>query len=384
LVLTSIPSFTMFTSATLKEVYSYPLATTSITLASKDFRGPTVAILVLVFITLTMSHPLTPLMTVVFTSSYVFVVLVKRLEGLRPSTSSVRKASLAALVLCSTYTAYMLVYGWEGLKYKLGPSDLLVLSAFGVAVYGWYAILGRNSARLSLILILPAVITATLTGIRVPADYSIALYVTPLTLLLTLLLATGRGCGDPSSETTPLTLPIVVAVLYVTLASPPLTSIIHRILNYLTLTAVMTPVILVRRGGIPRACVTAVVLVSLLVGVTSVVNAAVYGDSLTFYWRYGESEVIGLSHLVKYVGDAVLCGDAKIQYLLSPGLSAGIVCGFRFTQGYITNTPTVLYTDNFRFGYVLSPLDVYSIKGLNCLSMSKNLLYSNDRIFILR
>ncbi|MGC8974841.1 MAG: hypothetical protein ACP5KB_01425 [Thermoprotei archaeon] len=382
LTLSSIPSFTIFTSATLKEVYAYPLALAFILLVTKEFRYSTIAILILLSVALVLSHSLTPLMITAFIASYLFVVVVKRLEGLRTRVDY-GKISTALIILGTTYTAYMVFYGWGGLKYELSLSDFIVLGVFGVAVYGWYALVGSSSTKLSLA-VAPVAAASVIAGVNVPRDPSILAYVLPPALLLGLLLTTERGDRESSLNVASVLLPLTTATLYISLASPILTSILHRILNYLVFAAAVTPILLSKSCETRRKILTLTTTLVFVTSLATVINAVFLGDSLTFYWKYSTQEVVGLGRVASHVSGSKLCGDAKIQYLLGQEL-VSIVCGLkRFFDYSVTGPPIVTYPDNFRFGYVVSPIDSLRVVSPEDLRSVWSVIYNSGGVLIWR
>ncbi|MEM0015078.1 MAG: hypothetical protein QXX81_07515 [Zestosphaera sp.] len=382
IVLTSIPSFIIFTSTALKEVHSYPLLTVLIFLLVVGISRSALVLTALTSLALVISHPLSPLMFIAFMCSYIFVAVAKYLGGVGDLPLNLRGPLIFLLILSPVYLTYMTAYGWEGLKYRPGFNDILVLGAFSTALYGWYVLLGHGSVGFSVMPLMLVVITVLATGTNLVFDWSVALYVAPFILLLIPLLVEGGENSPPVLA--PILLPITTATLYIVLASPVLMSVLHRVLNYLVIATIVASSLLSRRGRLLHLYVTIVLAVSLLMSVATVASVICCGDSISFYWRYGEGEVLGVRNLVKFFSDGMLCGDVKMQYLVGRDLSVEILCGFRATQGHTRDTPTLLYLDNFRFGYVLSPVDVYKIKSINRLSMSRALIYSNVHVFLLK
>ncbi|MEM4594296.1 MAG: hypothetical protein QXU80_04620, partial [Zestosphaera sp.] len=138
----------------------------------------------------------------------------------------------------------------------------------------------------------------------------------------------------------------------------------------------------IRRERTRRYAVAALTI-SLVITALILVNLTFYGDPLAHYWRYGDREVIGVSNLIKYVSSEKVCGDVKVKYLINDVVSVDLLCGLRLHEsdsGY----PTILYSDNFRFGYVLSPVDTHSLRELSTLNSIKNVIYSNGVIYVMR
>ncbi|MEM0475017.1 MAG: hypothetical protein QXS11_06970 [Zestosphaera sp.] len=379
LTLTSLPSLVIFTSTTLKEVYAYPLALLYVLTITEGSLN-TLVLTLLIAISLVASHPLTPLMMIAFLSSYLFVSWVKRLEN--PFYSAdFRKYLLAFLLLSITYTIYTAFYGWEGLIFKFGLRDFTALFIVGVAVYGWYVLVGGDFIK-SLLILIPGITTILVSNYRFLESSLMLLYVAPFIVLL-LFYMWGRSGESGEAVVAPILLPILVGVQYVVIVSPLLMAILHRLLNYLFFAVVAITASLNIRHERTRRYAVAALTISLVITALILVNLTFYGDPLAHYWRYGDREVIGVSNLVKYVSSEKVCGDVKIKYLINDVVSVDLLCGLRLHEsdsGY----PTILYSDNFRFGYVLSPVDTHSLRELSTLNSIKNVIYSNGVIYVMR
>lgn len=381
LTLNSVPSLVILTSTTLKEVYAYPLALLFVLITSRSRDSFSALILAsLVAVSLAASHPLTPLMMIAFLGSYVFVTWVRRLEGLFCSVS-IRKYLVMFFLLSSIYVAYMILYGWEGLTLKLGLSDFLALSVIGVAVYGWYALVGRDFIK-SLMILAPGITTILVTNYRFLEFPSVLLYAAPLVILL-LPYVRGRGDRGDGATIAPILLPISVGAQYIVVASPLLITVLHRLLNYLFFAVIAVTTSLNTHHGRTIKYAVAALITSLIITALLSINLTLHDDPITYYWRYEDREVVGINNLVKYVSSEKVCGDVKIKYLISDSVAIDVLCGLRLPKtdsGY----PTILYSDNLRFGYVLSTVDIYLIQKLNTLSLTRDLVYSNGAVYVVR
>ncbi|MFN3267695.1 MAG: hypothetical protein ACK416_00380 [Zestosphaera sp.] len=379
LTLTTIPSLVIFTSTTLKEVYAYPLALLFVLLLT-EYSLSTLLLAFLVAFSLVVSHPLTPLMTIAFLGSYLFVVWVKRLEGLLHSVS-VRKHLLALLLLSSTYATYMSLYGWEGLTFKFGLSDFLAILAVGVAVYGWYVLMGGDFTK-SLLILTPGIISILVSNPRFLGFSLILLYAAPIIALLPYAWW-GRGRGGNGAIAAAILLPISVGTQYIAVISPLLMTILHRLLNYLFFAATAITASLNIRSEKTRKYAVIVLTTSLIVTATISINLTFYGDPITYYWRYGDREVVGVSSVVKYVDSKKVCGDVKIKYLISGVVTVDPLCGLRLSETDL-GVPAILYADNFRFGYALSPTDILTLQELRILNLVRDFVYSNGVVYVVR
>ncbi len=378
LTLTTIPSLVIFTSTTLKEVYAYPLALLLVLLLTK-YSLSTLLLAFLVAFSLVASHPLTPLMMIAFLGSYLFVVWVKRLEGLLHSVS-VRKHLLVLLLLSSIYVTYMGLYGWGGLMLKFGLSDFLAILVVGVAVYGWYVLVGGDFTK-SLLILTPGIISILVSNPRFLGFSPILLYSTPLIALLPYVWWRGRGSNG--AIVAAILLPISVGTQYIAVVSPLLTTILHRLLNYLFFAATAITASLNISSERTRKYALIALTTSLVVTAALSINLTLYGDSITYYWRYGDREVVGVSSVVKYIDSKKVCGDVKIKYLIGDVVTVDLLCGLRLSETDL-GVPAILYADNFRFGYALSPTDILTLQELRILNLVRDFVYSNGVVYVVR
>lgn len=381
LALTSIPSFVVFTSSTLKEVYAYPLILLLALVTIEDSLSKLSALTFLIALTSVSSHPLAPLMMIAFLGSYLFMNWVKRLEG-SSYLRSVRKYLFIFLILCSVYVTYMVFYGWEGLIFKFGLSDFLTIFTVVVAVYGWYVLVGRGFK--SLLILTPGIMILVLNSgfLEVPSILPILLYVAPfIALFLTYIYKREGRSGEGVLES--ILLPVSVGVQYIAITLPLFLSVLHRLLNYLSFAFVVFISSLNTRLEKAKRYAVFMIILSLITSMLISINLTFRGDPITYYWRYGDREVVGVSNLIKYVGSEKVCGDAKIKYLIGDVIAVDSLCALRLyktSSGY----PTVFYSDNFRFGYVLSPTDIYLTQELSALTLTRDFVYSNGAVYVVR
>ncbi|MEM2499339.1 MAG: hypothetical protein QXI94_04195 [Sulfolobales archaeon] len=368
LVFSATPSFVVFTTTILKEVYSYPIAAALVLVTIRRPHGRALPAALALSIALVTSHPLTPVILASAMASYLFTRLfgensprLRREEALWVGATSA--------VLAAVYAVYAAFYSWEGLKLKLGIHDLVALVAIATAVYGWYA-LNRGGRVRSSLLLAPVALAATILSSVHLVDTSIALYaLVPGFMLLALLL---KRSGVPWSVVpNSILLPITTAALYVFLAQPALVPIAHRVLNYVVWAVAIAPALLKPDSKL----IDLLQLAVLIAGMGVSTSALLFGDSTTYYWVYREAEldVLRLAPLLP----AKICGDAKIQYILGSEVEVSAVCGFEALRGSRRGGPLVLYVDNLRYGYVLSPVDRYSVRSFDTVKSGLNLLYSN-------
>ncbi|MDW8011104.1 MAG: hypothetical protein RMH84_05890 [Sulfolobales archaeon] len=358
LALSALPSFTVFTSVVLKEVYSYPIAASITSIFVSNPGRVTWVVALLLSLALVTSHPLTPLVLASAIASYVFCLRVKEVR-LREKRGELH-AVLLSTALLLIYSIYGAIYAWEGLAYKLGPQDVLSLVAIAVVVYGWYA-LNRGSDVVSSLVVTPLALAAIVTGLTGVLKLSLLPYVlAPATLLLTLLKKEPETRNPVSLVPSSINLPVATATLHIFLAQPVLIPIAYRILNYLTYPAVLS----LSTVKLSSRVIAYVQLAALAFGLAYSAAALAAGDPTIYYWVYREPEVVGLMSTSRYFNH--VCGDAKVYYLVSmeSGVEVGSLCGIEVLRELKIVAPLILYLDNFRYGYVLSQVDVLPVSRL--------------------
>lgn len=381
LALVSVPSLAIFTSATLKEVYAYPLTLVFLLLVTRYPAMWGLTVVVLLSLALSASHPLTPLILIASLISYIYVTLVGLIQGSRTPLNYPRTLLKPLVVLGLVYTLYTVLYGAGGLPYKPGLGDYVNLALIAIAVYGWYAMVGESVAKSTPLIALVVGAILVSTGYRALGELWLYAYVAPLAL--SLLLA---AMLNPSERhlVASIILPITVGTLYIATALPTLTTLVHRILNYLSSVIAIAIGYLTSRSESSRVCAAVAVGISLASCVAVVLSTVAGVNPLTFYWTYSEGEVTGiLKHIVKLSTGGV-CGDVKVAYLASYTVDVDTTCGLKLLKGLSAGRPTILYRGNLRLGYVLSPLDVFRGVDPTMFFSSRSLLYASDDVYLVR
>jgi len=381
LALASVPSLAIFTSATLKEVYAYPLALTLLLLLTRCPTSWGLAAVALLSIALSTSHPLTPLILIASVASYTYVTYVKLAQGSRTPLSSVRPLLKPLAVLSLTYALYTALYSAGGLPYRLDLEDYVNLALIATAVYGWYTLVGGSIAKSVPLIALAVGATSISIGYRTLGEPWLYVYVAPLALSLVLAL---RLSPLESRLVTSVLLPVSVGALYVVTALPTLTTVVHRILNYLSFAVAVVVGFLATRRWALRACAVVAVATSLVSCVAVVLSTIAGANPITYYWAYSEGEVTGVLEHVASLTTGGICGDAKVAYLASYVVAVDTACGLKLLKGFDTGRPTVVYRDNLKLGYVLSPLDTYRGVDLGELLRGRSLLYANGDVYLVR
>jgi len=381
--LTSLPSLIVFTSATLKEVYSYPFAALLLLiLFSRGYKLRKYFLLTLTAIALVASHPLTPLIVIAFIASYIFAIFVDYVKGgfRALELSGVRSLSASLILVTAIYILYMALYGSRGLIYRFSLGDYAKLGIIAISIYGWYFLVGKDA-----IYFLPFMALGV-TGLFISMSHrlinsTLAMYIAPAVIMLAPAIRR-MWCRDIYIILSSISLPILVSMLYIA-TTPVLMSILHRVLNCALVTAVAAVVYFAWRGGMLRIYAVVATLIGVALSIATAINIAVGMDPLVYYWRYSEGEVQGILTIARYMDYKGICGDSKIFYFVGHSIEVDIVCGLELFQSSRIERPMVLYIDNLRYGYVLSPIDIYPIYNFSKVLEKVSLVYNSDVVYAL-
>ncbi|QOR94584.1 hypothetical protein IMZ38_01195 [Thermosphaera chiliense] len=381
LALAIYPSFTLFTSAYLKEVYAHPVALTLLLLMAvgggkSRWLGIATACMGLV-----LSHPLTSLITLAYLTTLMYVRVVDALknpglEGLRAYSSTIYATALLG-VACA-------VFAWRiGMPVPLNPETTAMLVAYGLVFYASYLVLFSIRHDGLIAMLTPSLLVFEL----ISHQYSVftealkntlwlLLYATPLAFLAATPRKSGRGEPAPLSPV-PAVLPVAATVLYVSAHAGFAASIVHRFLNYL-----VYPVGLgLAKASKTRPFATCLLAIVLLASSTMLVyEASTGGDSLTFYWRYTVMD-LELKSFVEAHSSSRLLGSAKYWYMLGEehaSIDLGLVAALA-DEG-LGRRLLVFSTEELRYGFPVSPL--HYVKPCFSMQAIRGLVYSNSYSFI--
>lgn len=375
-----VPSFTLFTSTLLKEVYSYPLMILFLLMtlrSSKRNRVRDILVLTLVSLILVLSHPLSPLMSILFTASYLYAVLVEKAgRGVLHGLSGARGIYVLSLFTI-LYTMYNFTYAFRGGVIALSYSDFTGLLVIAVAVYGSYMVF-KQGPRYVIVPVVMAIAFSTLIlnygGALSFSMPTLILYIAPVVLLL-LPLARLLVVEDAyDSYYASVLLPITLILFYVLLIDPLYLSVMHRVLNYVSfLIPIVVETMDKHDKPLLRLYRLLAIASSLIICSMVILEVSLGSDPVAFYWRYTVGEVIGFTE-VRKLYDGVICGDSKVAYFYG-NANASALCMLQEYSG--SRGLYLYYMDNFKYGYVLSPLDVLRLRSPCEYYAGHDLLYNN-------
>ena len=367
-----IPSFTLYTSAYLKEFYAHVVFILLVYIASvfKSMSLKHALILApLLSVALVLSHPLTSIMSIIILLGYIYVNIswfITRREQFKINTSTL----VALVYVASVFTAHSFLVA-KGFMVA-STSDILVFSTYTASFYLAYTLLG---SRLTAILALIATLlssTVLLKLMTTPITPIMALFTAPFVALVF-----NRRKGSYSSPgfsglTASVLLTITVAYLYLSTYMVEALSVVHRVLNY-----VVYALIPVLAGLTERSKRVSTVLLTLL-ATTSVVVTVLTSmglNPLLFYWRYTDQDVTTMAFVEQY-STTVVYGDPK--YSQASRVVTSIPLGFlRDTCGF--KGVFLLSIDNLVYGVPLSPVDFYTLS--NTITTCRSSVFTNGKVF---
>jgi len=373
------PSFLVFTSSPLKEVYAYPISLSIIFSALKPLAGRKISrgealSFALLAAALALTHHLAALMTSGFLFGVSAVLSFLKIKGLlRPqSRASSLPLSVAGLITASAASAYFLIYGSSGLKIPIAPSAAITYALYAVLIYGGFLILYRKPSPLEQIAVIVTVLVGSslfllmgnlIPGI-VPKLSMMYWYFIPAAALLVLLslpiedvriLAISAGMG----------LLILLNILFILFSEPAFSSIIHRFLNYLALLFPFPAAYAFTRKSRPAKLFSIfAIAITLLSGIAVLHNIVSIGPDISYSWYYPRCECSGFDAISSFSPPSIqLAGDVKVSYYFSmlrnvqqlPYLELEYL-----SSNSIKNTVFIAYTANFIYGLKIQ-LNMYKI-----------------------
>jgi len=373
------PSFLVFTSSPLKEVYAYPISLSIIFSALKPLAGRKISrgealSLSILAAALALTHHLAALMTSGFLLGSSAVLSVLKIKGLlrTQSRASSFPLSAAGLITASAASAYFLIYGSSGLKIPIASSAAITYILYAILIYGGFLILYRKPSPLEQIAAIVTVLAGSslfllignlIPGI-VPRLSMMYWYFIPAATLLMLLsipiedgriLAISAGMG----------LLIVLNILFILFSEPAFSSIIHRFLNYLAFLFPFPAAYAFTRKSRPAMLFSIfAIAITFLSGIAVLHNIVSIGPDISYSWYYPRCECSGLDAISSFSPPSIqLAGDVKVSYYFSmlrnvqqlPYLELEYL-----SSNSIKNTVFIAYTANFIYGLKIQ-LNMYKI-----------------------
>lgn len=316
----SVPSIIVFTSALLKEVYAYVFLYLLLIYALKKWYSLRVSVL-FVFImslALTISHYFVTLMTIGILSSTLIAYLIARTMGYMGNLKMdyiILQIILILTIVSISFLTYYTLYGHTGLKFKLTIYDLshyLLYSIFVFSSYTLYLKLNREFmlkiailAIISFLLILAIVLDLPmLPGLELKSR-TIPYYIISVILPLILFIWLSNREIAGQYLLNGVFLFLMINVLFIVFSKSELSSIFHRIINYMILAnTLLITFSLIRKRSILISA-SAISIIALAFGGIVVIGIAMEMDDLVYYWSYREPEVHGFSYPLDYCLDKI-------------------------------------------------------------------------------
>lgn len=389
----SMPSLLIFSSSTLKEVHSFPFIFLLLGLALDVKRNVgDFVIVAIVSLALSISHPLATFMTIGFISSMAIVIIILSILGIiRESRYNSVLLRLLILIATSTisFTTYYVLYGGGGFKYVVKVDDVITYFIYAFFVYVSYVlsnhidkkrIISMSATFFAIAMTAVVVVFAITYGISFE-KHDIVPHILSATIPLTLLCFLPREAEIAKIFNLGIAFFLSTTIAYAYITKPELASILHRVLNYVSLLNAITISYVVSRN--PRVFVkiatVAITIITLILGTLCIVNLVLGKDSTMFYWVYRDSEVRGFRDIALLsLEDKQLLGDSKVFYFLKMIRTVDtlsiIDMMYRNSTRCCLNSIAILYSDNFSKGYVTS-LTIHSLRKLISIINQFNRVY---------
>ncbi|MEM2383585.1 MAG: hypothetical protein QW521_05440 [Desulfurococcaceae archaeon] len=364
LAISLIPSFTIYTSAYLKEFYGYALTPLALCIAMRGskLRIPLLLPLSILSLALVMSHPLASAMSIAILFSYLYVNYVYFLKG--RELLRVNSGCLLAVLLSAT--AFILYTSTIAkLPIVVSVNDVLVFTVYSLVVYLAYLFVSElGSGFLIALVSLPALTSFFYTATAPVSVIPLALYIAPLAF--STAYKTWVRALDGVKEA--VLLPIATLFLYILTYMVEALGFIHRVVNYLVYALIPIGI------NVGEKCSKVGLAVFTLLAVSTATCSmlvAINQDPYTFYWRYGEYDFI-LKYFTKTLAvNVTMYGDPKYSYMTPEIKSISLtmvreICGLR---EFIA-----LSRENYVYGIPFTPVDFYKLPNdlLKCRSIVFN------------
>ena len=373
----------VFTSATIKEVYAYPIfysiaLLTLITISRWGINAPAIVITTLLATAISMTHHLASIMLIgILVSTHTIYLLLRLLGRLTNPGINYSNLLIPLAILSTVFATYYFMYGIEGFKIPLSLDDVITYLVYAATIYLTYALTRLISSRtrklMSILAILVVLITllilprkSPLPGIGPINDPSIIIYILPPLLPIFIIKLSGAS-NHVGVFITGLYLLLATNIAYVVLAKPELSGVFHRIANYLIIAnTLLIANSLLSKNFRVKAYILTLLLITITCSIVGTLNRIQGGDGVTYYWTFRPSEVSAFSTISNLIEESItITGDAKVAYFYSIQHNVDSGAFLKFIQqgsmNALRNKLVLLYSDNYRWGYVVS-LNSISIK----------------------
>ncbi len=328
LVFCCVPSLTIFTSTTLKEVYCYPIVFTILLLPLISSIRRALVLVPLLSVAASLSHHLATLVAIASALNIGVLAIRDDVLGRGKFLNLGVKHLVIGMIMLSVFTVYYLVYGCIGFRVTILLNDLITLVLYAIAIHTILTLVSirrtnsmdsiRVTALLAAIVLLLLSIKLNIVyGLRIPELNALAPYALPIVLLLIprIRYVTFLARG--------ITATVIIFASFATFAKPVLSNALHRILNYLAYSFSTT--IYDVRSTSRKILVYTVLTLCILTTISIQLSIDLGLDKISFYWLYTKEDVALSNVLRNFVDSNVeVLGGAKLEYVLIPFIRVGI------------------------------------------------------------
>lgn len=358
-----IPSFTLYTSAYLKEFLGHALLAVLIyTVLYISEAVPSMFLVILASSSLVLSHPLTTAMFIAIVFGYVYVNIAGFIK--KKEKSDIRLCALVALsVAAILYTIHLFIVARPVTPTNM--DDIVMLSIYAITGYLSYILLGGRITGILLGLFVALAFIPTLHTITVTFSVLLVLLVIPP------LLSVPYDVRDDALGKVKVSVLLTVAIVFIYISTHMVEAlgIIHRVFNYL----VYALIIVISNISESHRKVCSVALLALLsINVLSIVATLTGANPYTFYWVYRDFDVKLITFVDAFSQNVSIYSDPK--YSQASKLINPIPPQYALKLCDIMGA-VVMNTDNYRFGLPLTAIDF--VKPPLNLSVCRSRVYDN-------
>lgn len=374
--LSLFPSYTIYTSAFLKEVFSHAIMVLCLYFVLHNSGHRDLFPIYMAYTSLLISHPLSSLMIIAAVLSHVYICLTSHLTVRRRFSQAILRSHIVTPVVW-----LLLFYVYNALLVKtsflLNFEDGIMIVYYVAAIYLPMVLLP------SILNFLLATLLASLSAlylfkvISAPITWLFLPFIAPVILFLVGKVRSSRDWSTYPCYAISLSfvLPVVTIALYTITYAIHFLSILHRFLNYFVYgIAFLIPHVF---SSSRRRVTVGFILVFALVNLLVVVACSLGLIPFLYYWRYRQEDIVLGGFITNVKDDVFIEGEPKYSYMIS---SIGHITPSRIIGICDEGPYIILSTDSLMYGIPVTPvnflkprIDLYSCRGL---------IYASKNVFV--
>lgn len=374
--LSLFPSYTVYTSAFLKEVFAHTVMLLCLYLLLYSAEIKNIVLIFIGYSALLVSHPIPSLLIIAASLSFAYIIVVSHFVSSRGfQQRSPQYYFMVSIAWLYMFWAYNVLPA--RLPLSLGTNDLVMLFHCLVTVY--FPLILLSPALNSLLMIALGFPTALylIRTTSAPVVWFAPIFASPVVVILIgfVQAARSRHAILDHALSFSFTLPTVAIVLYVSTYAVQLLGILHRFLNYLVYGVVFSlPAI---ASVLEKRVTTALVSVFAILNVLIVVMCSLGLVPFLYYWRYTPEDIALREFLFNVVNEGVFESDPKYSYMMS---SIRHITPARVVNICDPGPFTVLPVESLIYGVPLNPVSF--IRVGDHLYTCRSIIYASRSVFV--